>query len=121
MTSKSRGNKLDTKSPDFKGFVNYSLRDSDKEDAKKWLNEIDVEAVLGKMIDNGYKASLSSDARSGRYLASLSIKEGENAGWILTARGSTPFTALGRVIYLHVRVFQGGGWDVEGNYDDEQW
>jgi len=99
-------------------FINFSWTDSLKLQAEAWIDKADVAVMVEREIGNGYKFSLSMDQKKGRFISTISQKEGENAMKLLTARAGGVFTALGRVLFLHVVVFECGAWGDQESADD---
>lgn len=113
----SKGNKTETEYPEFKGFVNFSLTEKEKQAGQKWVSEVDFLDQISRIVLEAYKLSLSLD-KNDRFIASLSTKHGVNKGWVLTARGSSWDVAAGRALYLHIVIFDGTWMDREISGDD---
>jgi len=102
--------------PDFKGFVNYSLSEGEREACKRTEMSLEsLESMLKTVEDGGYKLFLSFDFKNSVYQAAMTCNELThfNAGWFLTGRGSTPVKALKQLFYMHFTIF-GSSWPHEG-------
>lgn len=91
-------------------WINYDLTSADKE----WLSsaELDVElpaSLVDDLVMEGYKFSISSDARNNCFVASLTDKftGGAFENHCLTGRGATPAAARVSLLYRHVVLAQG--------------
>lgn len=89
-------------------WVDVSLTDDQTKDMKKSLNsaEIILDGVL-KILESGYKLTLSWDARSNSYACFVVPKDpkGDNGGKILTARAGSPLAAIRGALFRHYYVF----------------
>ena len=91
-------------------WINYDLSSKDKE----WLSSADVasEFPAGMEYDlvvEGYKFSISLDARNSCFIASITDKDDKSPYYnhCLSGRGSTPAHARTSVLYRHVVLAQG--------------
>lgn len=117
----SSGDESKRGNDNFKGFINYHMTDQRKKEADHFLLNFDIVGNVEKAIGEGYKFSLSLDARQGRFLCSMSTKSGDNSGYILTARAGDITQALGRVMFLHIVVFDLGAWSDQQEVDQDAW
>lgn len=88
-------------------FVQYELDKDAQAACKAWKMDADASFnAIHTMVDCGYSFTLKFDTFSDSYAAFCSQKapEGENAGFILTGRGSTPEKALKQLFYKHFEV-----------------
>jgi hypothetical protein len=93
-------------------FVNWSLSPEEKSDCKAWILSLeDYDAALGRLIEAGYKTTLSYDNFRHCYTASIvPTKDAkDNQGYILTGKGSTATKALKQALYIHFYVM-GESW-----------
>lgn len=103
----------DTKPTGGNGFVfiNYDLDKETREKFKAWAHEnIDeVYDLIGGVVELGYAFSVKWDDFNNCFGAFLTCnkKDDPNQGKILTARGSTAFSAITGVLYRHGVVFDG--------------
>lgn len=91
-------------------FVNWSLNAEQKAACKGWnLSMEDFDSCYAKLIEEGYKVTVSYDNFRGCYTASIvPTKDGRyNQGYILTGKGSTPMKAVKQVLYIHFHVMNG--------------
>lgn len=102
-------------------FVNFSLSDQEKKESANWMESADILGLVERSLDNGYKLSLTLDQKKGRFIASLSAKEGKNAKKILTARAGDVMLAMARVMFLDRVIFDGGDWLEREDGSDDQW
>lgn len=93
-------------------FVNWSLTDEEKAACKEWSVTMgDFDNALGKLIEEGYKVTVSYDNYRSCFTASIvPTKDAKmNVGYILTGKGSTPLKAIKQVLYIHFYIM-GGEW-----------
>jgi len=85
-------------------FVNYNLTDAERKKLKA-ANFPDDAAFsqLLKMIEEGYKVTFSEDKFHKCFSCFIipTNPGGDNSGYILTARGSSPEKAFKQACYLH--------------------
>lgn len=93
-------------------FINYSLSDEQRTTLKNLPYEprtfVDD---LDRISNSGYKVSFSWDDYSNGFACFWTQKDPkhENAGFVLTARGSTTLKAFKQAMFLHFEIF-GGLW-----------
>ena len=91
-------------------FINWSLTDEQKASCKAWCNSLeDMDALETQLIQSNYKITVSWDDFRSCYTASL-LPQGdahENAGYILTGKGSTPSKARKQALFVHFHVMDG--------------
>lgn len=88
-------------------FLNVRLTDEDKQALGAGANN--VEEILDtafRLVDEGYKLSVSLDAKNHSYLGSITLKQG-GVSKVLTGRGSTAINALASLLYRHVVLLRG--------------
>lgn len=113
--SKTKGGKQASEPP-FR-FINYDLSKGDKD----WLRAADCEAefsaeMVEDLVREGYKFSLSLDARNQSFVASLTDRaEGSSfKNSCLTGRGASPSAARHALLYRHFHL-AGGDWSYFGS------
>lgn len=90
----------------FKGFVNVSLSQQDKEAYVSWdVQDTDVWDGIAQYAEGGYKFSVSRNKQNDHFTASVTGTEdaGKNAGYSVTAFAPTPYEAV-RVVLFKVSV-----------------
>lgn len=88
-------------------FVNWVLDADQKAACKAWeLERDDIDNLLVKTIEGGYKITLSYDGFRSAYTASLIAQQEAktNYGFILAGKGSTPLKALKQALYIHYYI-----------------
>ena len=95
----------------FKGVIKCELSKSDKMEYKLWLEgQPDVDSWLLKLMEDGYKTTLSYDDYQSCHQASMTPKANlklEHEGWLLVGRGSTPWRAICNLLYKHLVMLKG--------------
>lgn len=93
-------------------FINIHLSTADK----ARLAEVEVVEVYPltyalDLAQEGYKFSLSEDARGGGFIATLTDRRPDSPSYkcILSGRGSTPVNAWGALAYRHYQLL-GEDW-----------
>lgn len=90
---------------DWGGYVNIRLSDDEKEAARLWIRENQVEVMqhLSDDLWDGFKFSLTADQPNQSFIATYT-----GSGWsgsklrcALSARGATWFEALALLIWKH--------------------
>jgi len=116
-----------TKSPygdGFQGFVDIPLSDADKTEVEVWAQpgQVDVDAFLIQVVDDGYKFSLVADPEHNSCIATLTGRhEGcENKGYALSARGPDALGAMVALWYKHATLAHWGAWTEQGKVADRQ-
>lgn len=104
-------------------FIRYSPTVQDKAAVKTFIaSGVDPMSALMDILENGYKLSLSFDAKNDCFIASLTCNATADTNFksILTGRGADPTTAIYWLAYLHFHRFDGvwvedtmGGWDLD--------
>jgi len=91
-------------------WVNYSLTKADRDELKKavWTLE-DLDDCLTKLTEMGYKVSVQYDDRQEAYACFIIHRDEthENAGYICTGRGSTPYKAIKQAYYIGFHILEG--------------
>lgn len=93
-------------------FVNWALSDEEKAACKAWdLSTSDFDDALAKLIEGGYKITISYDAFRSCYTTSIvpSPTAKNNQGYILPGKGSTALKSLKQVLYIHFHIM-GEDW-----------
>jgi hypothetical protein len=96
--------------PPFKPaqFVNINLTPEQKALVKQ--SEWSIESLdnsLNDLLGSGYKVTLRYDERNDCFACWLIAPDyGDNKGWILPGRGSTPHKALKQACYIHYAVLE---------------
>lgn len=91
-------------------FINVNLNDAENDDKTVAIPSYDVLLNLWQEeIENDYKFTVKWDERNACFSAFMQSTnpEAENAGFILSARGGTPASALRECLYCHRIVLQG--------------
>jgi hypothetical protein len=95
-------------------FINFSLTDDQKKALKALLYTAEnfIED-LDRIANSGYKVSISWDDYGSCFACFWTQKDPkhENAGFVLTARGSTSLKAFKQAMYLHFQIFDGSWAD----------
>lgn len=100
-------------------FVNYNLTDTERKKLKSQaFSSDDAFSALVKLIEENYKVTFSED-KFHKCFACFVIPTnpgGDNSGYILSARGSTPDKAFKQACYLHWQKFDRiwSSWRGEG-------
>jgi hypothetical protein len=118
----NRKAKTSAKSPEPKfRFLNYTLTKEDLDE----LRSLDLEAefprtLVDELVLEGYKFSLSHDARNATFVASITDRAPSSAfqNACLTGRGSTPATAWYSLAYRHF-VLATDDWSFFGDGQDD--
>lgn len=99
--------------PSFRGFLNINLTDEDRSivkatsyTAEQFVSDLD------RYGDSGYKFSFSYDDYSHCYqcIGTVSDKEHEDYGILLTGRGSTQMKAFKQWVYIETRIIGESSW-----------
>lgn len=104
-------------------FVNWSLDADQKAACKAWeLERDDIDNLLVKTIEGGYKVTLSYDGFRSAYTASLIAQQEAktNYGFILAGKGSTPLKALKQALYIHYYIMaeDWSAYSVQGSAEE---
>ena len=91
-------------------FVQRELTADEKKACKQFVpTQEEMEAALDHLCEAGYRISLKWDDYSSSqaaYIQHPDLKH-ENAGLVLSGRGSTPLRALRQAMYKHFVLFDG--------------
>jgi len=92
-------------------FVNYELSAEETAQQRRWRSDLDdVSAVWGEVLEEGYRVNTKWDDYSSAFAAFIIPDErSDNAGYILTGRGGTPYRAVAEALFKH-RFSLPGGW-----------
>lgn len=105
-------------------FVNINIEEGVRQVIKAASFDIDkFDESLNALFMDGYKLSLRYDEKNDCFAAWLiGAPGGENEGYTLAGRGSTPSKAVKQVLYIHIvmleKVWVEGGDMVRGQIDD---
>lgn len=101
---KPQSTNTNTREASFKGFINYTPSEEDKDacNSLRQSNDI-VGSTLSRVLEGGYKLSCVYVEKNACYSATLFCKDTSNAfaGWCLSMRAGDPITAVERVLWLH--------------------
>jgi hypothetical protein len=89
-------------------FVKYRLTEKELAQARAaCASPLDLGAIIGNFVDEGYKISIGHDNYGGGFqaFATSAVKDGPNFGWTLTARAPDVEQALGMLAYKHFTLF----------------
>lgn len=99
---------------DWKGFVDITLSDKDRELMAGWAasGEWEPFEALDALLGGGYKVSLAVHPASGSVIATLTCRaeDDPNFGYALSAFGPDPEGALMCVSYKHFVMCESGAW-----------
>lgn len=106
-------------------FIRLELTDAQKTEARQWVSgHSELLTLADEVIENGYKFTVKYDDYNNCVAVFLQPADGEheNAGYILTGRGSTVASSLREVLYKHF-VALSGDWstssDGPGRYETD--
>jgi len=121
MTGEQRANKRVDRNPRPSGrnrgsyqqdseFVNLELTNEQREQYRSWRQDVEeVENLWSETCEEGYRVNTKYDDYSGAYAAFVIPDAGsDNAGYILTGRGGTPYRAVTEALFKHHFLLQGG-------------
>jgi len=98
----------------FLGFVDIDLSERDRSELEVFVTpgQVDIEAFLVQIIEDGYKFSLSGDFEHNSLIATMTGKaEGcENKGFALSGRGPDAHSAMIVLWYKHTVLANWGKW-----------
>lgn len=96
----------------WKGFVNFTPSEPQKERFVQWLSEVNYYDALDEQAAKGRKISVGYSPNDGCYLATCLERDelSVNAGLMATARAATPSLAQLRLLFYVSEVFQ-PNWD----------
>lgn len=102
----------------FLGFVDIDLTERDRSELEVWTvpGQVDLEAFLVQIVQDGYKFSLSGDFEHSSIVATLTGKAAtcENKGFALSGRGPDAHGAMVVLWYKHTILANWGPWADEG-------
>lgn len=108
--TKSRGNTAKAKRFDGSQFVQYELDKAQQAEVKGWEQSADqILYAAQEMVDSGYKFTLKWDTYGECYacFCMQGTDGGDNAGFVLTGRGSSVLKSLKQVLYKHLVCLEG--------------
>lgn len=93
----------------FNGYVNYTPTEQDKHELRELLaagHDL-LDELYDEVADN-YKLSIMWDSYHQSFAATLYAMDANcvNAGWTLSQRANDPWSAVSRLLYVHLRVFE---------------
>jgi len=94
-------------SPVFKGFINYTLTDEQRQLLKDMGVDHDrLWDTFEALSENGWVVKFSHDFYNHCEQATISCADGSNvnAGWYLSGRGSTPMKAFRQALYIAEQI-----------------
>jgi len=97
----------------FRGFINYQLTEDDKRAVKSIeFDADDVLSWLDKVIDSGFKITLSYDdySHANMCVGTRADKNHEDFGILLSGRGSTPAKAFRQWLYIKDTIIGDATW-----------
>lgn len=92
---------------EFQGYVEVRLDETQKKAFAAWRKENDnLGLLLDKLVEAGYRCSLSWDDYNEAYMASITTKDPQstNAGWVLVGRGPDCVGAAYQALFKHYVV-----------------
>lgn len=102
----------------WQGFVDVPLTDEDKASlAEGHFEAADAFSFLEEMVEDGYKVSVSQDAKNSCYVASATGRRPDdpNNGYTLTGRGPDVVGSLASLAYKHITLCERGAWSNRAN------
>jgi hypothetical protein len=90
-------------------FVNLELTNEQRNDYRNWRQDLEeVENLWSEVCEEGYRVNTKYDDYSSAYAAFV-IPDGQsdNAGYILTGRGGSPYRAVSEALFKHRFLLQG--------------
>lgn len=103
-------------------FINQELTADQKRKLKEAdFGVVEFESGMARLLDSGYKVTVSVDSKYSCYgaFAIPTDDKSVNKGYILAARGSTPFKAVKQLLFKHFTIFDGHSWDLGNNWGSE--
>ena len=107
----------------WRGYVNLSLTEKQKQGFESWGENSDVWAnEIPTLLDSGYTLSVAFDAYHESAVAGLYCidHKNENAGWKLTAHAVDAYVAVLRVIFIHCVLLE-GDWSAGFQPEVDSW
>lgn len=95
------------------GFVEVPLSDDDKASlAQGHFEAEDAFSFLEELANDGYKVSISQDAKNSCYIASATGRHPDdpNNGYTLSGRGPDVLGSLAALAYKHITLCERGAW-----------
>lgn len=104
----------------FKGYIRCEIGKAEAAEYKEWSaaqSDTQVLEQLTRCVDSGYRVGISAKEES--FMCSLSNSDGPAAtvGWVLTAFGRDPISAITALLFKHY-VKLGEDWGNGDNPDD---
>lgn len=109
----------------FKGFINVSLTEEDKDGFGIERERTDlVRALMQRVCSEGYNLSIKYDPKEDTFRCSLFCVDTNSSavGYTLVMRSRDALTAMERVLFVHVYVLQEDWSDFVGTgRNDAEW
>lgn len=106
----------------WKGFIDCELTTEDKYLLKTTDATHDYPPLptITKLVEDGYKFSLSFDKKNDTYIASLTDQDfaSPTEGYTLTGRGGEPIKAITALLFKHFIKLE-DGWITPAEQDDD--
>lgn len=109
---------------EFRGYINLSLSAEEKANWLEWSATPDVWSCLDAQVALGVNISLKREKGGELFVGSATQRDAssQNAGLVVTARGSSPGVALTRVLYCLVVLSRSDRWeDTQPVADPDRW
>ena len=103
----------DKKMAKKKGFLNFYLNGSDREDVKALAESDDfLSATIERFGVDGHKIAFNFKPKFRSWVVSVTTdsQANSNCDWILSDFGDTPESALARVAFYHYEICVEGEW-----------
>jgi hypothetical protein len=97
----------------FRAYVNVLLSDAQKEGYDEWAVSEFYWQTFDSMVADGVGLSVKREPKNGGFLASGTQRDPKspNAGLVVTARGGSAATSLGRLLYTLSYLSTGDTWE----------
>lgn len=108
----------------FRGYINLNLTDEQKAAWAVWSESASFWVQLAAFVADGINLAVKIDPKGTGALASATQRSqaSENAGLVVTARGSDAAVALSRVVYCLVVLGHKKRWeDTQPVADPDRW
>lgn len=109
---------------EFRGYINLNLSDEQKAGYEAWAESASFWEALEAFTGDGCNLSLKWVGKEGHFLASATQRreDSPNAGLVVTARGKSAGTALGRVLFTLTILARHERWeDTQPLADPDRW
>lgn len=97
----------------FRGYINLSLSDAEKDAYDEWATPAVVFGVFDRAVASGVNVATKPDPKGQGILASATQRReaSVNAGLCVTARARDPVTAFGRLMYMLSVLERSESWE----------